>query len=85
MMAINIKDPATEQVVRELAELTGGNITDAVRAAAEALLEVKKAERVERTKARRAGAQAILDEIDRLPVLDPRPWREIRDEAWDGL
>jgi hypothetical protein len=84
-MAINIKDPAAEQAVRELAAMTGKSITDTVRAAAEAMIEAKKAERAAEIERRRAANEKLMEEIHALPVLDPRPWREIRDELWDGL
>lgn len=84
-MAINIKDPAAEQAVRQLAAMTGASITEAIRTAAEAMIEVKKAERAAEIERRREAGLKILDEIRELPVLDPRPWREIRDELWDGL
>lgn len=44
-MAINIKDPAAEQAVRDLAAMTGKSLTEAIRTAAEAMIEAKKAER----------------------------------------
>lgn len=84
-MAINIKDPAAEQAVRQLAAMTGTSITDAIRTAAEAMIEAKKAERAAEIERRRAANEKLMEEIDALPVLDPRPWREIRDELWDGL
>jgi antitoxin VapB len=84
-MAINIKDPATEQAVRELAAMSGTSITEAIRVAAEAMIEAKKAERAAEIERRRAANEKLLEEIHQLPVLDPRPWREIRDELWDGL
>lgn len=84
-MAINIKDPAAEQAVRELAAMTGASITEAIRTAAEAMIEAKKAERAAEIERRRAANEKLLEEIHKLPVLDPRPWREIRDELWDGL
>jgi antitoxin VapB len=84
-MAINIKDPAAERAVRDLAAMTGKSITDAIRTAAEAMIEAKKAERAAEIERRREAGLRLLDEISKLPVLDPRPWREIRDELWDGL
>lgn len=84
-MAINIKDPAAEKAVRELAAMTGKSITDTIRSAAEAMIEARKAERAAEIERRRADCQRIVDEIQQLPVLDPRPWREIRDELWGGL
>ena len=84
-MAINIKDPAAEQAVRQLAAMTGTSITEAIRTAAEAMIEAKKAERAVEIERRRAANETLMEEIQALPVLDPRPWREIRDELWDGL
>lgn len=84
-MAINIKDPAAEKAVRELAAMTGASITEAIRVAAEAMIEAKKAERAAEIERRRAANRQLLEEIRRLPVLDPRPWREIRDDVLDGL
>lgn len=74
-MALNIKDPKTEQAVRELATLTGETVTAAVRRAAE--------ERLQRVRRRRSGrslAEEIM-EIGRhcasLPVFDDRSPDEI--------
>lgn len=74
-MALNIKDPATEKSVRELASATGETVTAAVRKAAEERLE-----RVRRGRAERSLASEIM-EIGRrcaaLPDLDPRSADEI--------
>lgn len=74
-MALNIKDPATEKFVRELASVTGESVTAAVRRAAEERLQ-----RVWRQRAGRSLAEEIL-EIGRrcaaLPDLDTRPADEI--------
>jgi antitoxin VapB len=73
-MPLNIKDPATERSVRELASLTGESVTTAVRRAAE--------ERLQRVRGRggRSLAQEML-EIGRrcaaLPDLDGRSAEEI--------
>ncbi len=74
-MPLNIKDPATEHSVRELAALTGETVTTAVRRAAE--------DRLHRVRqARSAGSLAAeLLEIGRrcaaLPDLDQRTPDEI--------
>jgi antitoxin VapB len=74
-MPINIKDPATEKLVRELAALTGEAVTTAVRRAAE--------ERLQRVRQRRAGRSLTAEmlEIGRrcasLPDLDTRTAEEI--------
>jgi len=82
-MPLNIKDPATEKSVRELALLTGETVTTAVRrAAGERLL------RVRRERAGRSLATEIL-EIGRrcaaLPDLDTRPADEILGYDENGL
>jgi len=68
-MALNIKDPATERSVRELAALTGEGVTTAVRKAAE--------ERLQRV--RRGGGPSLALELLKigercaaLPDLDHR-------------
>lgn len=74
-MPLNIKDPATEKSVRELAAVTGETVTAAVRRAAEERLQ-----RVRREHAGRSLAADIL-EIGRrcaaLPDLDRRSADEI--------
>ncbi|MGA3398359.1 MAG: type II toxin-antitoxin system VapB family antitoxin [Acetobacteraceae bacterium] len=82
-MPLNIKDPATERSLRELAALTGETVTTAVRRAAEDRLH-----RVRRT--RSAGSLAAeLPEIGRrcaaLPNLDPRMPDEILGYDEQGL
>ena len=69
-MALNIKDAETDSLVRQLAELTGENITEAVRKAVLNRLEQER---------RRRGKKIDLDEVERiiqryaaLPVADDR-------------
>ena len=82
-MPLNIKDPATEHSVRELAVLTGETVTTAVRRAAE--------ERLQRVRRARAGASlaAELLEIGRrcaaLSDLDKRAPDEILGYDEHGL
>lgn len=80
-MALNIKDPTTESVVRELADLTGETVTAAVRRAAE--------ERLSRV---RHSGRSLKDDIleigsrcAALPVLDPRSPDEILGYDENGL
>ena len=74
-MALNIKDPATEKSVRELAAATQETVTTAVRRAAE--------ERLQRVRQKHAGRSlaAEIMEIGRrcaaLPDLDQRTADEI--------
>ena len=74
-MPLNIKDPATEKFVRELAAAAGKSVTTAVRRAAEERLQ-----RVRRQQSGRSLAAEIL-EIGRrcaaLPDLDARSADEI--------
>ena len=82
-MPLNIKDPATEKAVRELAALTGETVTAAVHRAAEERLQ-----RVRRDRTARSLAEQIL-EIGRrcasLPDRDPRSADEILGYDEHGL
>ncbi len=73
-MALNIKDPETDQLVRRLAGLTGENITQAVRTAVR--------ERIEREERGRGKAtfeelMAIAQRIAAAPDRDQRTPDEI--------
>jgi antitoxin VapB len=82
-MPLNIKDPATEKSVRELAALTGESVTAAIRRAAEERLQ-----RVRHNRGGRSLAAEIL-EIGRrcasLPDLDTRSADEILGYDENGL
>lgn len=74
-MPLNIKDPSTEKIVRELAAVTGEAVTTAVRKAAE--------ERLQRVRNDRFGRR-LADELmeigarcSALPDLDTRSDEEI--------
>jgi antitoxin VapB len=82
-MPLNISDPVTEKVVRDLAALTGETVTTAVRRAAE--------ERLQRVR-RRLGGRILVAEIleiaehcASLPDLDTHPADEILGYDRDGL
>jgi antitoxin VapB len=82
-LALNIKDPATEKCVRELASVTGETVTAAIRRAAE--------ERLHRVR-RRQGGRSLADEIMEiarrcaaLPDQDPRTADEILGYDQHGL
>ena len=82
-MPLNIKDPVTENAVRELAALTGEGVTAAIRKAAEERLH-----RVRRDRAERHLASEILAIGTRcagLPDLDTRSADEILGYDADGL
>jgi antitoxin VapB len=85
-MALRIKDPETDRLVRELARLTGESMTEALRKAA--------AERLERERRKRgevddenlvAELHAIAVHCASLPVLDDRTPDEILDYDEHGL
>jgi antitoxin VapB len=82
-MALNIKDPAAEKFVRELAAVAGESVTTAVRRAAE--------ERLQRVRRQRAGRSlaAEINEIGRrcaaLPDVDARTAEEILGYDEHGL
>ena len=83
LMALSIKDPATEKSVRELAALTGETVTTAIRRAAEERLQ-----HVRRERAGRSLTMEILEIGQRcaaLPDLDARPPDEILGYDRHGL
>jgi antitoxin VapB len=84
-VALNIKDPETDRLVRELAALTGQPITEAVREAVEDKLKATRARRA----ASATGRRQFLDEIAArgraLPDLDSRTPEEIIGYDEDGL
>lgn len=82
-MALSIKDPEADRLVRELAAETGESITEAARKAFE--------ERLRRVRARRAAAERVvsLDDIilraRALPIVDARSADEIIGYDENGL
>ena len=74
-MALNIKDPETDRLACELANLTGERITDAVHAAVRERL--KRERRVRPRKASVEELLAIAAEVAARPVIDPRTPEEI--------
>ena len=82
-MPLNIKDPETDRLARQLAELTGETITDAVRKAVAGRLEQERRRRsktFDRTVLRRIQ-KAIAD----LPVADGRSPNELVGYDESGL
>jgi antitoxin VapB len=65
-MALSIKSERADRLARDLAELTGESITDAVVASLEARLDA------ERRRRRTVGLGDIVDRFGRLPLLDER-------------
>ena len=81
-MALNIKSREADRLARELAELTGETITDA--------LTIALAERLERTRrvrsaGRRAELHAIFERAARLPRRDERSEDEILGYTDSGM
>ncbi len=69
-MALNIKDPETDRLARDLADLTGESITDAVKSAIKERLAHER--RRHGKTIDRAAVQAIIRRVASRPVLDDR-------------
>ncbi len=69
-MPLNIKDPSTDKLVRELASVTGESITDAVAIAVRERLERLVAQRLAGDL--QADIEAIVRRCASLPELDNR-------------
>ena len=65
-MVLSIKSERADQLARDLAELTGESLTDAVVAALEVRLEL------ERRRRRSPSLSDIVDRFHQLPALDGR-------------
>jgi antitoxin VapB len=74
-MALSIKNPATEQLAREVAKETGESITEAIQKSLQERLERLHKERQRRFV--REEIDEILKRVHALPVLDPRSPDEI--------
>lgn len=84
-MALNIRDPETHRLAREVAQATGETMTEAVKTALrERLARVRKVDEAERK--RRVNALLELGRrFGELPVEDPRPVDEILAYDENGL
>lgn len=80
-MALNIKDPETDRLVRELAELSGLPITAAVREAVEDRLALLRS----RARAAPAGLDEIITRGRARASIDTRPEDEILGYDDQGL
>ena len=78
-MVLSIKSERADQLARDLAELTGTSITDAVTASLESQLEL------ERRRRRRPALGDIVERFRELPVLDERSSDEIIGYGEHGL
>lgn len=82
-MALSIKNPETERLARELARVTGQNLTDAVTEALRDRL-IRETGRG-RDDTLRDDVRRIQEEVARLPVLDDRSPDELIGYQEDGL
>ncbi len=80
-MALNIKDPETDRLARELAKLSGVPITAAVREALEERLAVVRA----RARTTPPGLEGIITRGRARQVLDTRSEDEILGYDGSGL
>lgn len=80
-MALNIKDPETDRLARELAELSGLPITAAVREAIQERLAILRS----RARATPPGLEEIIARGRARAVLDDRPEAEILGYDASGL
>lgn len=81
-MGINIKRADTVDVVRQLAEVTGLSLTDAIHAAAVGELR-NRGHHPKLSLQRRAEIDAWLREVDARPRTDARTLKEIEAEMYD--
>jgi antitoxin VapB len=82
-MALNIKDPTTDRLVRELAAMTGESITTAVTIAVRERLE--RIGRMAPPEVRLQRIRAIAKRAAARPVIDHRTDEEILGYDEDGL
>lgn len=84
-MALSIKDPETDRIVRELAAVTGESMTVALRRAAEERLERERRKRGEHDPTLVEDLLAIARHARSLPLLDDRSPDEILGYDEQGL
>jgi antitoxin VapB len=83
-MAIYLNHAETERLAREVADLTGETITEAVRVSLAARLRHEMLRRG-RKRADRTALDALVERFRILPVLDSRTPDEIIDYDENGL
>ena len=83
-MALSLKGPETDRLARQVANMTGETLTQAVRTS---LSERLARERLQQGKPAVLAdeLQAIFHRLDALPDLDPRPADEIIGYDENGL
>lgn len=83
-MHLNIKSDRAYEMARELAKLTGENLTQAVTNAIKERLELERQRSVEKRRGISDKLKLLVDEYQSLPLLDPRSHDEILYDD-DGL
>ena len=78
-MVLSIKNSMADQLARELADLTGESITDAVVASLRARLDL------ERRRQRDRALDDIIERFQRLPMIDGRTPEDIIGYDQHGL
>jgi antitoxin VapB len=76
-MTLHIKDEKADRLARELAQATGETLTEAVTRAIEERLGRFRRRSEAEIEARRRAMIEVVEEIKKLPVLDPRSPDEI--------
>lgn len=76
-MAINLKSPETERLIRRLADVTGESITEAVLEAVRQRLEREEAVRRQDIDRSWARIEQLQRRVREQPLLDPRSPDEI--------
>ena len=83
--ALHINNAKASRLARKLAKQTGETITDAIIHALEERLKRNTSREAEEREKRRASIMKIVEEIHKLPVLDPRSPDEIIGYDENGL
>jgi antitoxin VapB len=82
-MALSIRNPETEKLAREVAQLTGESLTEAIgKSLQERLDRLRKYRKPEKV---RRDIDEILDRVHALPILDTRSEDEILGYDENGL
>lgn len=76
-MALSIRDPETDRLARELAQLTGETMTQAIRTSLEERLARERRRREQDVEKRYDAIMEVLERIWAMPVLDGRSADEI--------
>jgi len=82
-MAIHVKDPKTDALVRKLAEMRGIGITEAIREAVEETIAAEKASSKEPVEMLRRRLQPLFDEIDAYPSNGEQADKVFFDKMWE--